>query len=619
MTRRTGLALALVLALAAFLRFYQLGSSGYGNLYYAATVKSMLTSPHNFFYAAFEPGGSVSVDKPPLAFWVQAASVQLFGLNGFALALPQALAGVISVALLYGLLRRPLGEWPALVAALALAILPITVATERNNTMDGQLILSLLLAMAALLRALRTGHWGWLLCGAAFIGLGFNIKMVQSYMVLPAFYAVYWVGARLGWRQRLAHLALATIVLLVVSFSWVLAFDLTPADQRPYAGSSTDNSMLQLVLGHNGVSRLLGEQPANPPQSLPPQPRGRPGPNLPPQPPLPPQGAAPTPISETGHPGLLRLFRQPLIEQVSWLLPAALVGLGLGAWLLRRTGWQSETGLHLWLWGGWLLPCLVFFSFTGGIFHAYYVVMLGPPIAALCGVLAWALRVARPRLRWAVLLLLTVGQQGLHAFILWQYPAQHRLLLWLSLATLFGVGLLAVSRHAWQRSLAVALLVCGWMGGAFSWALAVTFDSDPNTSLPTANRQQNHSFLPPRSLAALEVNSLMQFLLENANPQGYLLATVSAQDAAPFILATGRPVLTFGGFSGNDPIVDGPALFGYVERAELRFVLSGFDLPQRKPELQEWLVQHCQLVTLPGFSTGQNSLRPTLFDCAISP
>ncbi len=252
------LALAAILVLSAFLGLFRLGAEGFANTYYAATVKSMLTGWHNFFFASYDPGGFVSVDKPPLGFWVQAASAKLFGFHGWSLLLPQVVAGVLSVALLYHLVRRSFGPVAGLLAALALAVTPITVATIRNNTVDGLLVLTLLLAAWAISRAGESGQLRWLLLGMALLGLGFNIKMLQAYLVLPAFYVVYVLGAPLRWRARLAHLALATLVLLGVSLSWAIAVDLTPPEKRPYVGGSSDNTVMDLIVGYNGINRLLG-------------------------------------------------------------------------------------------------------------------------------------------------------------------------------------------------------------------------------------------------------------------------------------------------------------------------------------------------------------------------
>src|SRR3954467_11791982 len=149
------LALAAVLLLSAFLNLFRLTSAGYGNAYYAAAVKNMLVSWRNFFFVSFD-AGFVSVDKPPLGLWIQAASAKLFGFNGLSLLLPQALAGVLSVALLYYLVRRAFGPVAGLVAALVLAVTPVAVGVERTNNADGLLVLTVLVAAWAVIRATAT-------------------------------------------------------------------------------------------------------------------------------------------------------------------------------------------------------------------------------------------------------------------------------------------------------------------------------------------------------------------------------------------------------------------------------------------------------------------------------
>lgn len=139
------LALGGVILISIFMNFFQLGQSGFANLYYAAGVRSMLDSWHNFFFVSFDPGGFVTIDKPPLGFWLQVASAWLFGFTPFSIFLPQALAGVLSVILLYYLVRRHFGAIAGLLAALALALSPISVVTNRNNTIDSVLALTLLL------------------------------------------------------------------------------------------------------------------------------------------------------------------------------------------------------------------------------------------------------------------------------------------------------------------------------------------------------------------------------------------------------------------------------------------------------------------------------------------
>src|SRR5437868_7801737 len=253
------LALGGVTLISIFMNFYQLGQNGFGNLYYAAAIRSMLDNLHNFFFVAFDPGGFVSIDKPPLGFWLQAASAKIFGFTPFSIFLPQALAGVLSVLLLYHLVRRHFGVIAGLLAALALAISPISVVTNRNNTIDSTLVLVMLLGAWAVLRAAETGKLRWLLLCAVFVGLGFNIKMLEAYLVVPAYGLLYLLAAPRRMWIRIMHLALAALLMLTISLSWVVVVDLTPAASRPYVGSSQNNSEISLALGYNGIQRLLGQ------------------------------------------------------------------------------------------------------------------------------------------------------------------------------------------------------------------------------------------------------------------------------------------------------------------------------------------------------------------------
>src|SRR5256884_7160221 len=251
------LALGGITLISVFMNFFQLGKNGFGS-YYPPAVRSMMDNWHNFFFASYDPGGFVTVDKPPVGFWFQVASAKLFGFTPFSILLPQALAGVLSVILLYYLVRRHFGVVAGLLAALALALSPISVVTNRNITIDSTLALTLLLGAWAVMRAAETGRLRWLLLSAAIVGIGFNIKMMEAYLVVPAYGLLYLLAAPKSLWTRIGHLILALLVLLAISASWIVAVDLTPASQRPYVDSTQDNSEISLAIGYNGIDRLLG-------------------------------------------------------------------------------------------------------------------------------------------------------------------------------------------------------------------------------------------------------------------------------------------------------------------------------------------------------------------------
>lgn len=252
-------ALLILVAIMAFslgLHLYNIESIGDSNAYYAAAVESMTQSWSNFFFVAAEPGGSVTVDKPPLGLWIEAVFAYFLGVSGFTTSLPNILAGVMGLPILYFLVKKYAGELAGLVAAFVMASTPVYLATNRNNTMDGMLVFFLLLAAWAFVRATETGKMRWALLGGFIVGLGFNVKMAQAFLPLPTFYALYFFGSKENWIRKIFNLGAATALMLVVALSWAIVVDLVPADSRPYIGSSSDNSVIGLILEHNAASRI---------------------------------------------------------------------------------------------------------------------------------------------------------------------------------------------------------------------------------------------------------------------------------------------------------------------------------------------------------------------------
>jgi 4-amino-4-deoxy-L-arabinose transferase-like glycosyltransferase len=408
------IALGAIVLLSIFMNFFQLGQNGYGNLYYAAGVRSMADSWHNFFFVSFDPGGFVTIDKPALGFWLQTLSTKIFGFTPFSIFLPQALCGVLAVLLLYYLVRRHFGVVAGLVAALALAVTPISVVTDRNNTIDGTLALALLLAAWAVIHAAETGKLRWLLLSAVFVGLGFNIKMSEAYLVVPALVMTYLLCAPRKIWTRIWHLLLAFLVMFALSLSWALAVDLTPAAQRPYVGSTQDNSELSLAFGYNGLSRLhigaingRGRNPrggnatqrnranaAASPTSTANAGTTTTGQNsnstttentrTTPNPAQQFQGGGGGPF-QTGAAGPFRLFSSSLGGQIAWLLPFALLAIVAVAWQRRFNFQRDRQQLGLVLWGFWLLTMATFFTLDGN-FHQYYMTEMAPGLSALVGI-----------------------------------------------------------------------------------------------------------------------------------------------------------------------------------------------------------------------------------------
>jgi len=625
--RWTRLELPAILLLALALRLWRLDQNGFGLEYYAAAIRSMLGSWHNFFYLAFDPAGFVSVDKPPLAFWIQTASAALVGFRGWSLLVPQAAEGVAAVWLVWRLVRRHFGPAAGRLAALALALMPVSVAVDRSNNTDSCLVLVLLLAAGALTRATETGRRGWLMAAMALVGIGFNVKMLAAFVVLPTFALVYVLGAPVSRRRRLIDGMLGGALLLAVSLVWVLAFDLTPAVERPFAGSSRTNSMLELAVNHNGLQRFLRLRP--------PRGDGGAGPGTTSQAPAVPPGRQGPGWGDRVPAGPLRLADRHLAAQFAWLLPVALAGVALVA---RQGPWRlplAPQPAALLLWGGWLLTYWIVYSAAGGIFHAYYLVTMAPPLAALAGVglvSLWRAYAQRDRMAHLLpgALLVTAG---------WEAYLQSASLLGLGEASEGGLRATLIGLAGDWRTWLLAALLVGTVGPA-AWLLRHVRDVPlPDRHrrraggmvgvgvaallvLPTAwavsnlwtgirggmvsadlsrltGRNDRGGWIPARAWGAALTEKLVPFLLANRQGERYLLATSNAFLAAPIIVQTGEAVMAMGGFLGTDPILSPERLERLIADKEVRFFLVGevpawaaVGGPAPARRLTEWVRMH---------------------------
>src|SRR4051812_3117922 len=258
--------LAALLVLAAVLNLWALDQNGWANDYYSAAVRSMASSWHNFLYGSFDASGVMTVDKPPLALWVQALSVKVFGFSSLAILVPQALMGMGSVALVYDLARRRFGRVAGGVAGLVLALTPMTVAVSRHNNPDALLVLCSVAALWFVVRAVEDGRTKWLVWAGVCVGLAFETKMLVALMVVPGIAAAWlWVAPR-GRVKAVKQLLAGGAAMVAVGGAWPLLVALTPASDRPWISGTADNSIWSLIFGYNGFNRIEGQ--AGGPQAL---------------------------------------------------------------------------------------------------------------------------------------------------------------------------------------------------------------------------------------------------------------------------------------------------------------------------------------------------------------
>jgi 4-amino-4-deoxy-L-arabinose transferase-like glycosyltransferase len=565
---RSGWITAAIAALTAVLYTWSLSTNvGNANSYYTAAVKSATVSWKAFFFGSIDPGNFITVDKPPAAFWVQALSGRIFGFSSWSMLLPEALAGVASVLILHRLVRRWAGDAAAHLAALAFALTPVAVLMFRYNNPDALLTFLCLAAAWALWSAVETGRTRMLVLSAVLMGFAFNTKMLQAFLVLPAFIVVYLVAGKPRFWKRIRQLTAALVALVVSSGWWIAAVALWPASSRPYIGSTSDNSILSLVFGYNGLSRIFGG-------SGPGGGGGGPG------------GGGGGGFG--GSSGLLRMFNLANGGQISWLLPLALVGLAGGLWLTRRNARTDLGRAGYLLWGGWMLVCLAVFSLSSGIFHQYYSVQLAPAVAALAGAGSVALWKLGGRQRWFRWLLPTaiVVTAGWAVMLLDRTPDYHP---WLRPAIVAGAAIAAVGLWLGRllRRRAIVLAAAGvaavtLLAGPAAYALT-TVQSTQNGSIVTAGPATDGAGAGGAGFggqgpggfggASTTDAALISYLEAHRQNAKYLVATFGSQSSASIIIATGQPVITIGGFNGGDPAPTLAQFEALVVKGEVRYVL----------------------------------------------
>jgi 4-amino-4-deoxy-L-arabinose transferase-like glycosyltransferase len=535
---------------------YDLSINGIANTYYSAAVYSGSHSWRAFLFGSLDPANSVTVDKPPAALWLQELAVRAFGFSSWSLLVPEALAGVATVLTLYALVQRWLGDGAAVLAALALALTPVAVLMFRYNSPDALLTLLLVAAAWALWRALESGRTAALVLSGALVGLAFTTKLAQALIVVPAFVLTYlWCGP-FDLRRRVVQSLWAGLALVVSGGWWVGVVQLWPTASRPYIGGSTDNSVLQLIVGYDGLGRLAGGQPVT--------------------------GAA----GDGGTPALWRMFDVVVGGQVAWLLPLALVGLAAGLWWRRSGPRADRRRAGFVLWGAWTLCTGVVFSTAHGTFHAYYTVALAPGVAALAAGGAAALwQLGQGSTRWAPVLPAMVVVSAIWAAVLIDRRsaggAAARLIV---VAGVLGAGLV-VARLSGRAPVGPAAVVATTIAllvgpGVFSLDTVRQSTAALYTPLAGPTGGGGSGRLESVGTAATGPGGLVPSRLDlylEGHRRGatYLAAVTSAQVADGMILATGYPVLAMGGFLGTDPWPTVSAFRADVAAGRVRYALLG--------------------------------------------
>ncbi len=560
----------------ALLYLVNLSVSGWANQFYAAAAQAGAKSWKAFLFGSLDQSNFITVDKPPASLWVMDISVKIFGANSWSVLVPQALEGVAAVAVLYAAVKRVSGPTAGLLAGAALATTPVAALMFRFDNPDALLVLLMTAAAYATVRAIEAARMRWIVLVGALIGVAFLTKMLQGLLVVPGFGIAYLLAAPTTVRRRLLHL-LAGLGALIVSAGWWIALvELWPSGSRPYIGGSTNNSILELVFGYNGLGRLTGADNNG-------------------------STNGGTGGFSDGQTGLTRLFGSEMGSQISWLLPAALVSIAALVWVTWRRPRTDALRASLIVWGGWLLITAAVFSFASGIIHSYYTVALAPAIAALVGIGVVELWHRRPEsngiARWTLAAL--VALTAWWTYVLLGRVSWHPELRWIVL----GAGALTITAllvHRLARAWIVApLLALTLLVAPTAYALQ-TASTSHTGALPTAGpstsgfggfgggrpaggtrnfpgggtfpRTANGGFpgggtRPTGGFggggfgggglggATTVSSALKKALTANSSDFTWVAATTSDNEASSLELATGKSVMALGGYNGTDDAI----------------------------------------------------------------
>ena len=569
-------ALLTLLAVTAGLYLWGLGASGWANSYYSAAVQAGTKSWKAFFYGSSDAGSSITVDKSPLFLWPMEISARIFGVNSWSILVPQALEGVAAVGVLYAAVRRWFTPAAGLLAGAVLAATPVAALMFRFNNPDALLTLLLTVAAYAMVRALESGATKWMVLSGSLVGLGFLSKMLQALLVVPGFALVYLIAGPPALGKRVKQVLLAGVAMVAAGGWWVAIVQLTPKSARPYIGGSQNNSLLNLIFGYNGFGRLTGSETGS-------------------------VGGGGGNGGRWGPTGLTRLFNSQFGGEISWLIPAALVFLAAGlllGWRAHRTARMRSAML---LWGGWLVITGLAISLGQGIIHPYYTVALAPAVGAVVGIGATMLWQRRNLLVARAVLATAMGVTAYWSYRLllrtptW-HPALRAFVLLAGLAA--AVAIVAVPRLTGMsaRAVAATALVAG-LAGPLAYTLA-TVTTPHDGAIPSSGPAGvglgfgpggpgggrggagGANFGPPPGItrgalgrggfaggggpggggggggilnSSRPSTELVSTLKANSGAYTWVAATVSANQAAGYQLATGDAVRPLGGFNGTDP------------------------------------------------------------------
>lgn len=579
-----------LLLFTAIFYLWNLTINGMANSYYAAAAQAASTNWTAWLFGSLDAANFVSVDKPPISMMIMGLFGRIFGFSSWSMLLPHALAGIATMALVYLTVKRWYGARAGLIAGIVMAMTPAAALMFRFNNPDSFLTLFLTASAYSFLRAFEgSGPVLWLSLAGLFTGFAFNAKMLQGLLLLPIMTIVYISFARPKFTTRIWHLGVAGIVTIVSTFWWSILVWLTPAVNRPWVGSTSDNSIWSLIFGYNGFGRLLGNgggpggrtggmmqmgaqaasQTASPAAQAMTPPIGMMGGSFG----AGGRGGSPGGVGFGGETGVLRIFNESFGPNIAWLIPVALISAGLVIWLLRRAPRRNKERVGVLLWLGWLLIHIVIFSMTSGTIHPYYVVVMAPAVAALVGIGAphiWQAYTRRTKVAW--ILPLSIALTTILSIIMLGYSNYWPWLMWLVIVTGGAatiLTLLPLSQTRRFKQIILGLAITAGMAASIAFSVS-TVATAHSGSIPTAGPGASAMNNTNNESAQAE-SALVSFLLENRRGATWLAAVNSANESAPIQLSSGQPVMAIGGFNGSDSTLTLSQLKQLVRQGKVRY------------------------------------------------
>jgi 4-amino-4-deoxy-L-arabinose transferase-like glycosyltransferase len=556
----------------AVLYLWDLGSVGWANSYRAGAVQAMTQNGTAFLFGSSDAGNIVTIGEPPGSLWIMAVSGRVFGFSSWSMLVPQALMGVASVALLYAAVRRVAGPGAGLLAGAVLALTPAAITMFRYNDPDALLVLLLVAAAYAVVRAIEAARTRWLVVAGTLAGFAFLTKTGQAFVPLPGLALAYLFAAPTGFGRRVGQLLAAGVALVVAGGWWYAVLELTPAGSRPYIGGSPTDSARDLVLGHSGLGRILGGGGGGAVGGAP----------------VVDAGSEPTGPGVGSGPGLLRMIDAQNGVLVGWLLPAALALLLVGLLITSRAPRTDATRASLLLWGGWTVATALVLSLAEGSYRPHDTVALAPGIAALVGIgsaLLW-----ERRRRWAgrgTLALLVAGTVALAWLLLDRTPEV--LPRWAVVAVVGVVIAIVLVALAARRRAAVAVgatLALMALAGPAAYAAQVTAAGGQGGIPGTPQRLSE----PGPAAPGTELVDMLR-----STGRMWSAATVGAERGAALALASDTTVMGIGGLSGGDPAPTLEQFQAFVAAGQVRWFVDG---GTGRPEIATWVQENFAATTV---------------------